>query len=547
MRSCQLLGAGNRLFQTVLLAFSLLLIAGPVWAEWMDLGGDPAAVRVLESDGQRTVLEITVGGFEAAPVDIDGKTYYHIFLDREGIAHDLGFPALPNIRRSVIIPDDQEMALTILAADYVDYTDLPVAPSKGHIKRSVNPEKVPYTFDRFYQTSGTYPRDIVEADAPHIIRDYRGLVVDANVFRYTPATQTLRVYTRLTIEVAPVGPGLVNVLQRTRQFDKLDPQFDKLYANHFLNYGDSSRYTPVMETGSLLIITYDAFLGAMQPLVEWKNQKGLPTTMVGLGTVGSTWTQIQAYIQNEYDTNGITYVLLVGDDTQMPKPSSDSDPVYSLVAGGDSYPDLFIGRFSAENSTHVATQVERTITYERDQAAGATWPQYGFGLASNEGPGHFGEYDNQHLDNIRVDLLGYGYLAVDQIYAPTATIAQVSAAINAGRGICNYTGHGGPSSWVTTGFSNTNVNALTNDNMLPFICSVACNNGTFTSTTCFAEAWLRASNGGVPTGAVACYMSYISQDWDPPMYAQDEAVDLLVSDQKRTVGGLWFNGSCQRI
>jgi len=91
------------------------------------------------------------------------------------------------------------------------------------------------------------------------------------------------------------------------------------------------------------------------------------------------------------------------------------------------------------------------------------------------------------------------------------------------------------------------VNALVNDSMLPFIQSVACNNGTFTGTTCFAEAWLRATNGGEPTGAIACYMSYISQSWNPPMCAQDAAIDLLVADAKRTIGGLWFNGSCQMM
>ncbi len=122
----------------------------------------------------------------------------------------------------------------------------------------------------------------------------------------------------------------------------------------------------------------------------------------------------------------------------------------------------------------------------------------------------------------------------------------VTSALNAGRGIINYTGHGSQTSWGSTGFSNTHVNALTNHNMLPFICSVACNNGTFTGT-CFAEAWLRATDGGQPTGAVATYMSYISQSWNPPMCGQDAAVDLLVRDEMRTIGGLWFNGSCQMM
>ncbi|MBN2172327.1 MAG: hypothetical protein JW819_13490, partial [Candidatus Krumholzibacteriota bacterium] len=98
-----------------------------------------------------------------------------------------------------------------------------------------------------------------------------------------------------------------------------------------------------------------------------------------------------------------------------------------------------------------------------------------------------------------------------------------------------------------TGFSNTHVNALVNDNMLPFIVSVACVNGNFASTTCFAEAWLRASHNGEPTGAVGMYASTVNQSWAPPMSAQDEVVDLLVAEEKRTFGGLCFNGSCQMI
>jgi hypothetical protein len=151
------------------------------------------------------------------------------------------------------------------------------------------------------------------------------------------------------------------------------------------------------------------------------------------------------------------------------------------------------------------------------------------------------------MDYIRDDLLGYGYYAVDQIYDPSGTSTMVANGLNAGRGIVNYCGHGSTTSWGSTGFSNTHVNALVNDNMLPFICSVACVNGNFTSSTCFAEAWLRATNDGAPTGAIATYMSSINQSWDPPMEAEDEAIDLLIADAMRTIGGLWYNGSCRMI
>lgn len=529
-----------------LLPALLLAVALPAaHAEWVDLGGGALEVRAVEYDGERTVIEMSLGGFTALPEEIDGKTYHQIFLGSESRSLESGFPALPDVCRSVLIPGDRRMQVRVLETEYVDLVEMPVAPSKGNLPRTVDPRSVPYTFDAFYEGSGVYPASVAEGRTPYILRDFRGLVVDLNVFQYLPAEETLRVYTRLVVEIAPDGPAEVNPLSAGRP-QVIDRQFDQLYRQQFLNYG-LDRYDPVLEDGGLLIITYDSFYSAVLPLQEWKLQRGLPTELVTLSEIGSTTTQIKNYITNAYNTQGIAYVLLVGDAAQVPTFShagGGSDPTYACIAGSDYYPDLFVGRFSAENTAHVDTQVQRTIHYERDVLAGESWMQSGTGIASNQGPGHYGEYDNEHMDYIRDDLLGYGYLAVDQIYDPYATSSQVANALNAGRGIVNYCGHGSTTSWGSSGFSNTHVNALTNDNMLPFICSVACVNGNFTGSTCFGEAWLRATNGGAPTGAIAAYMSSINQSWNPPMYAEDEVVDLLVADAMRTVGGLFFNGSC---
>jgi hypothetical protein len=179
-------------------------------------------------------------------------------------------------------------------------------------------------------------------------------------------------------------------------------------------------------------------------------------------------------------------------------------------------------------------------------AAGG-WNRLGMGVASNQGPGHYGEYDNQHMDLIRADELAYGFTAVDQIYDPTATRAMVTSALNAGRRMVNYCGHGSDTSWGTTGFSNTDVSALANEGKLPFIQSVACVNGNFGPGTCFAEAWLRSTRNGAPIGAVGAYMSSINQYWDEPQYAQDESVDLFRAEACWSLGGLWFAGSCRMM
>jgi hypothetical protein len=312
----------------------------------------------------------------------------------------------------------------------------------------------------------------------------------------------------------------------------------------------------------MLVIVYDSYYTAMVPFVEWKNLKGIPTEMVNVSTIGNA-DAIKTYIKDYYNDKGLTFVLLVGDAAQVPTlyaSGGASDPSYGYILGGDHYPELFVGRFSAESIAQVETQANRTITYERDPQIGAQWYKNGTGIGSEYGPGDDGEYDYQHIRNIRSLLLSFTYSYVDEFYggsqggndsAGEPTTTMISDALNSGRTIINYCGHGSPTSWGTSGFSNSNVNALTNDNKLPFITSVACNNGEFDDTTCFGEAWLRATHNGQPTGAIGAYMSSISQSWNPPMEAQDEFNNILVgmySDNNRTsFGALCFEGSMSMI
>jgi hypothetical protein len=534
-----------------LLAALLLVAAAPAGAAWISTGGNEGAsveVRLLESSADRVVIEYTVPGFEASPVTIDGRTYQAISLPGEGKLLQAGMPELPHVARSIIIPDAARMRARVIGMETAEFPGLPVVPSKGNLLRTVDPATVAYTFDPFYGSTAEFPKERAQAGEPYILRDYRGLVVDA--FPITVTGQgTIRVATRLTIEVAADGFDGTNALSRGGPPERVVPEFDEIYQSRFLNYG-RDRYTPVLERGSMLIITYDAFHAAMQPLVDWKRQSGIPTTIVDISAIGNTSTAIKSYIQVAYNQGGLAFVLLVGDAAQIATPNAAggaSDPTYALLAGTDRYPEVLIGRFSAETVAHVQTQVERTIGYEKTPATGANWYREGTGVASDQGPGDDNEYDYVHMNAIRSKLLPYGYSLIDQIYDPSATAAMVTAALNNGRGIVNYTGHGSMTSWGTTGFSNNNVSALQNDWMLPFIFSVACVNGQFDGGTCFAEVWLRSVRGTNPIGAVGAYMSSINQSWNPPMCAEDASDDLLVNGQAFTFGGLCFNGSCQMM
>ena len=519
------------------------------------------AVDLISSNLSRTVLEFVGGDFTKSAIKIEGQEYFNLDFQGEPTLLVTGNPKLPKMVRSIIIPDNAKMEINILESEYTEF-NLAIAPSKGSITRNIDPETIPYTFSHVYKTNDFYPQTLVELGDPYIMRDIRGMTVTAYPFRYNPVSNILRVYTKIVVEVIENGTGIHNV--KIRQTYGISNHFSQLYDEHFINY-DRTRYETVEEYGRMIVIAYGDFLDAVQPYIDWKNQKGIQTDVYDVYELGSNSTGIKDFIQSEYDSNtNLCFVQLVGDHAQVPTimvsngGGGGSDPSFALLEGNDPYPEIFVGRFSASSLSHVQTQVERSIHYERDINEGS-WLHKGSGIASNQGPGDDGEYDQQHSANIREKLLEYTYTEIDEIYDPSGTDQQGINAINEGRGIINYTGHGSETSWGNgASLNNNQVNNLTNDFMLPHVISVGCVNGAFENTTCFGETWLRATNNnsGAPTGAVAFYAATVNQYWDEPMRAQDHAVDLLVGhnystnaplDKKYSIGGLWYNGSCNMM
>jgi hypothetical protein len=510
-----------------------------------------------QQNGDTTILHYTIEAFTAAPVEINQKQYVTVGLNGEAKNLVAGTPALPTVSRSIIIPNGATMTVRVIGSSFEQYENILVAPSKGNLLRTVNPADVPYEFGDIYSQNTWYPSVIAELQEPYYLRDFRGQVVTIHPFQYNPEQATLRFYNDITVEITP-SQQTIQLNNAPNVLTAVDSDFLSVYSHHFLNF-NSGRYEPVSEQGNMLVITYDSFYNTMIPFVQWKNLKGIPTEMVNVTTIGNA-DAIKAYIADYYNTKGLTFVLLVGDAAQVPTyyqgGYTASDPSYGYIVGSDHYPDLFVGRFSAENVAQAATQVNRTISYERDPQVDAQWYEKGLGIGSNQGPGDDNEMDYQHIRNIRTLLMNFTYAAVDEQYdgsqggqdAPgNPTPTNVAASLNDGRSIINYCGHGWIEGWGSSGFSNTDINALTNDNMLPFIVSVACNNGEFQSGTCFGEAWLRATHNGQPTGAIGAYMSTISQSWDPPMEAEDEFNNILTGlypdNQKTTYGALCFTGS----
>jgi gingipain R len=524
--------------------------------------------RLISSTDNEIKVEVNVKGFDMKNVVTPNGNAVIVTGEKMMRLALAGEPDVSSIVIPAVIGDDALMSVQVVDAQFVDYENVNIAPSKGDFPRSVNPEDVPYTYGAMYQQDAFFPAEIARLDEPYIHRDVRGQNMMVTPFAYNAVTKTLRVYTHFVLKMEKIGKDDRNIIVNRSKSMSLDPEFGKIYESRYINYAESmAKYTAIAEDGELLIICHDAFMSAMEPFVAWKKQIGRPTTMVGTSETGNTANTIKAYIQSYYASHpNMTDILLVGDVAQIPgvyisagsgynNYSGYGDAAYGQLAGNDYYNEVIVGRFCCETEAQVTNHVNKVLNYERDLDETATWLSVGQGVSKRENAsGHNGEDDYEHIDNIRTDLLNYHYTEVHRDYQSvtgvTSSAAIISQHINEGVSIINYCNHGNITLWGVFNYSNSHVNALTNDYKLPYIISVACLNGKYdNSSPCFAEAWMRATNNsnGNPTGAIGGMFSYIEQPWQPPMYGQDEMVDILVESYnnniRHTMGGVSINGN----
>lgn len=559
----------KRLFLTLIALFLLQFSYSQKWHSIETNSNESYSTNLIKSTDESIVVDVSLNGFFTNEVKTSRAESVVVSNKDMAPLMEVGQPDVPSLSIPIIINDFSKMDVRITKLEYIDYQDVEIAPSRGDFPRSVNPDDVPYTYGEVYQQNEFFPSSNVRLDSPYILRDFRAQNIIVTPFAYNPVTKTLRVYYKMRVEVFATDGDAMNVKSRRSNTITMDAEFNKMYSSRFINYKESNaKYTIVEETGDLLIVCHDAFMTAMEPFVEWKKTIGRKTTIVGTSVAGSSADAIKAYITTQYNNNpNLTHILLVGDYAQVPGKnmsaggySGYSDWWFGQLEGNDYYNELIVGRFSAETEANVTTQVDRVIYYEKDMPTNATWITKGQGVSHREGAsGHNGEDDYQHIDKIREDLLDYNYSTVHRDYSSVSGVsssaALISEHINAGVSIINYCNHGLPTGWAVYNYNNNNVNALTNDNKLPYIISVACNNGEYTyySQPCFAETWMRATNDntGNPTGAIGGMFSYISQPWTPPMFGQDEMVDIIVESYpeniKRTMGGVSLNGNMKLL
>jgi hypothetical protein len=287
----------------------------------------------------------------------------------------------------------------------------------------------------------------------------------------------------------------------------------------------------------LLILAPDAWKDTIKPFLNYKNDVGIPAKMRTLGEIETKFQgrdlpeQIKRAIDSEYRTQGVRYVMLVGDIDAFPVryiravntewgtkfyPSDlyygdlydgqgvfndwdfDNDGLFAETdfTGGDllstnidkinMIPDVAIGRVPASNVTELGCYLEKVMRYEFEAAESR---EYGYGskwfpkaiFVQGSGFGHTA------IMNSWSSVIGQAGISTDKLYEDVLPWSQavgadrtkaLSKRLNDGAGFLVYYGHGNRMSF-SGWFDSAAVRGLDNDHRLPVIVAVSCYTGRF--------------------------------------------------------------------
>ena len=497
----------------------------------IDLRSNSSA-EITHSDFTSLRATFNYGSIESIEVSTARGTFSEIAIEGTYASGEIGTPELPASHQLLAVPFGATPHVSVInytTTDYrlSDYGIGTLIPHQPSVRKDQNLDEVEFVYNAAaYQTRSlaTAPEATIEVQGT--MRGIRIGSLVINPVSYNPASNTLRVFNNIEVEVSFDGADLVETERML--LNTYSPYFDIVYKQMFNYRQILDVYTDHPDLMAypvhMIVITPENYVSALQPWLNWKIQKGFDVNVYTTSQTGSTYNAIQSYVQNLYNT-GVsqgatpTFLVLVGDTGQIPGRTSGNSTgkvtdLYYGSVDNDYFPDMFYSRMSAENTNQVTAIVNKILQYEQ-----YTMP------------------DPSYLNNVTL-IAGWDSYWNPRIAQPTINYAttyyyntahgfttvnahlnqsQYSGCYNAlstGIGFVNYTAHGDNQEWSQPNFTNSGVNQLTNTNKYFLAMGNCCLSGNFGySQPCFGEAMLRGENKAAYSYIGSCPETYWYEDY----------------------------------
>ena len=498
------------IFCLMLVIFLEPASANQITKQWISLDsrmpeGSKPIVMCTGMDANGLNIEVHIPGYWREKIRIGSDVYDRITVSDLRTTMEIGSPELPLIHTLIAIPEGAKLSFESKVSSSIHIKNYFIYPFQPLLRENETPGR--FMFNKtVYQQTEPFPKQVIGLSEPVWWRDLHIAEITIAPLQFIPATDELQVISEIKVRVNFVG-------NRAEKFwpDRVSSRLEKLYRQMIINYeylhlpAENEKDNPGID---YLIIANPDLVGStrLADLIAFHEGEGKTVSLATTNDTGTTSTSIKNYITAIYQSSNppdLDYVLFVGDVDVIPIASWDSYPSdswYSCLQGDDLFPEIGIGRIPAENISSLDHAIDKILAYANrdDQSA---WTQRALLVAHKEGyPGKY----TQCAESIRTADYILEPPIFDTVYGGEGgTNNDVIAAINEGRNIVNYRGHGSETTWDgwSSGglsFNNNMASNLLNGDKTPVVFSVACLNGAIQeSGTTLSEAFFFAQYGAV--------------------------------------------------
>jgi len=510
---------------------------------------------VVNSSSSGLTVSYSFSTYGFGYFEIEGKRFISINTENIGVLQELGKPELPAWRDFIEVPYGADVDVKILTLKTekislsqkgISYKIKPALPPlpkiQGAKQQFVIDEKV-YSSDEFY------PSTFTMVNYAGLMRGHNLYTLEIYPVKYNPAKNELEIVSEITVEVSFRGGDAAQTAKALERY--FSPYFEYSLSKKILNYGifESRKLNPALPV-VYLVVTPAEWVDTLSSLIRWNKEKGYQVkvaTIPGDIPAGDT-NSVRNYLRNAYLNWPIppTFVVLVGDvdrigyfmSTEADNPANDLKYEDLDTNESEYFPDVYVGRISVANITELGRVVRKTVRYEKVLwSQGTEWAKKAFFIASADGSYH-GVAEATHNYCI-AKVRSHGMIA-DSVFAyyTSGSPAIITSAINNGRSLVTYSGHGAVTGWSDyngLAYSVSDIyNNLNNTDKYVFVQTYACLSGQYTAGECFSEAWIRAPE----KGGIASLASSVTSYWN-----EDDILQRRTFDELFDTGYVWIKGA----
>ena len=496
--------------------------------------------EVLRSDNVQYYVEVSTKDLAIKETVLFGEKYSYVYSTDCHVGDIEGNPALPIYTQSVALPANcnhiQSAAVEELEWDTINTGRLmPLQPSllEGEIAKEL-------TINRSIYEEGWYcPKQIQTTDI-QVFRGIKNTNVKVCPCKYNAMSGQMAVLRKFRLKVTfsqddAIARASADPSHYHSLFDNIAATSNTLATSMSRGVGD---YDYLIIVGDIPNVLGSDILKEFR---MWKALRGIRTRVVTADSIGCTDTSIKSYIQSQYVSDSIKYVLLIGKAHHIPQHlmpqftySSKimrSDYWYGCMDGvNDLEADIAIGRYSVNNLQELENAMKKTIKYEVGTNAEGKKVLL---VAHQQNVGYQDSYQSC-LEDISTNSNNSNFTFIKEYGATVsmggtgATSSSVAARINQEVGIFNYRGHAGPFFWRGDWswksrplFDSLMVSTFTNEKY-PVALSITCETGRIDSTgTCLMDLYLNGVHG-VSSGIGSTIETGTSENNDYNRYLYDK-------------------------